>query len=84
MMILSATGAFRTILIVIGAIVVLRFIGQLLNAKRNMEEDRKLNQQARKFEEDRAKAFKNFGKTRIIKDKKKIDNVQDVHYEEVE
>ncbi|HNS43512.1 MAG TPA: hypothetical protein PKN22_12205, partial [Taishania sp.] len=66
-MILSATGVFRTILIIIGIIVVLRFIGQLLNAKRNMETERKLNQNAREFEEERLRTFKNYGKTRIIK-----------------
>ena len=84
-MILSATGVFRTILIIIGIIVVLRFIGQFLNAKRNMETERKLNQNARKFEEERQRTFKNYGKTRIIKDKKSISNdVQDVSYEEVD
>jgi len=47
----SITGLFRTVLIILGAFVLLRFLGQLMMAKRNMEEERKINERQRAFEQ---------------------------------
>lgn len=82
MFILSITGLFRTLLIIIGVIVLLRFLGQLMNAKRNMEVERKLNAEQRKQNEEIRKTVKNYGKTNVISDSKSND-IEDVDYEEV-
>lgn len=82
MFILSITGLFRTLLIIIGVIVLLRFLGQLMNAKRNMEVERKLNAEQRKQNEEMRKTVKNYGKTNVISDSKSND-IEDVDYEEV-
>ena len=85
----SVPGIVRTILIVIGAIVALRFLGQLMIAKRNMEEERAMNERQRKFEQERSEKLKRFGKISILGgSKKKTSNsdytdVIDVDYEEV-
>lgn len=82
MIVLSITGLFRTLLIIIGVIVLLRFIGQLMNAKRNMETERKLNAQQRKQNEEIRKTAQNFGKTKIISNSNSND-IEDVDFEEV-
>lgn len=86
----SVTGIFRTVLIVIGAIVLLRFLGQFMIAKRNMEEERRLNELQRKAKQERDEKMKKFGKTTIlgtIKSKKSANktsaDVQDVDFEEI-
>lgn len=84
MMILSATGVFKMILMIIGGFIILRFLGQLLNAKKNMEEERRLNQESRNFQEEKQKVVKTFGKTRVLKDNNEVKgDVQDVPHEEV-
>lgn len=85
----SIPGLFRTILIIIGVIVLLRFLGRLMMAKRNMEEERRLNAQQRKSEKDRAEKLRDFGKTSILNskgsspDKSGHSDIQDVDYEEL-
>jgi hypothetical protein len=85
----SIPGFFRTILIIIGVIVLLRFLGQLMMAKRNMEEERRLNAQQRKSEKDRAEKLRDFGKTGILTNKGSSSgksgrsDIQDVDYEEL-
>lgn len=86
----SVSGLFRTILLVIGAIVLLRFLGQLMNAKRNLEEEKKLKEAQIKFEKDLQKAKSNFGKTSILSEnsnsKKSTSSnspIEDVDYEEI-
>jgi uncharacterized membrane-anchored protein YhcB (DUF1043 family) len=86
----SVTGVFKTVLIIIGAFVLLRFLGQLMIAKRNMEEERKLNEQQRKADKERADMMKKFGKTSILSkinsDKRTSPSsvdVQDVEFEEI-
>lgn len=84
-MILSISGIFKMILMIVGALVLIRFIGQLLVAKRNMEEERKLNEENRKFHQAKKESLKSFGKTKIIKNKKDLQgHVQDVDYQEVD
>jgi uncharacterized membrane protein YgaE (UPF0421/DUF939 family) len=83
-MILSVFGTFKMILMIIGGFIALRFIGQLLMAKRGMEEERKMNEANRKFQSEKAEKLKNFGKTKIINNKETGEKVQDVDYEVVE
>ncbi len=85
----SIVGIFKTVLLILGAFVLLRFFGQLMIAKRNMEEERQLNKKQRDVESERNQKLKNFGKTSILNAKKKSttkkvdDFIQDVDYEEV-
>ena len=78
---LSITGLFKMILIILGAVVLLRFIGQFMSTKRSMEEERALNERERKLREEKARKQKNLGKTQILS--KKAD-AEDVDYEEVD
>ena len=86
----SITGIFRTVLILLGAFVLLRFIGQLMIAKRNMEEERNLNKHRNTVEKERSEKLKNFGRINITKSKKtsstsrsNSNDVEDVDYEEL-
>ncbi len=82
----SITGLFRTVLIILGAFVLLRFLGQLMMAKRNMEEERRLNRNKRNFEDERAQKLKNFGKVTISglsgKGRREQADAEDTEYEE--
>lgn len=85
----SIVGIFKTVLLILGAFVLLRFLGQLMIAKRNMEEERMLNKKQRDVEAERNQKLKNFGKTSILNahkkspTKKEGDFIQDVDYEEM-
>jgi hypothetical protein len=85
----SIVGIFKTVLLILGAFVLLRFLGQLMIAKRNMEEERQLNKKQRDVESERNQKLKNFGKTSILNAKKKSttkkegDFIQDVDYEDL-
>ena len=85
----SIVGIFKTVLLILGAFVLLRFLGQLMIAKRNMEEERMLNKKHRDVEAECNQKLKNFGKTSILNAKKKSptkkegDFIQDVDYEEM-
>ncbi|MFN6085511.1 MAG: hypothetical protein ACK476_11375 [Fluviicola sp.] len=67
---------------VIGGLVLLRFIGQLMHAKRNLAEEQELNRKQKAFEKERNEKLRNFGKTTISKNKN-VSNVEDVSYQEV-
>lgn len=82
--VLSITGLFRTLLILIGAFVLIRFLGQLMNAKRNMEAERRANEQERLFAKEKAKKQQNFGKTEILKNDQLKGAIQDVDFEELD
>ena len=68
---------------IIGGFVVVRFIGQLMIAKRNMEHERQLNRNKRNFETERKEKLKTFGKTKIVKKGEVNGRVQDVDFEEI-
>lgn len=78
----SISGLFKTILMVIGGLVLLRFIGQLMHAKRNIAEEQELNRKQKAFDKERNEKLKNFGKTTISK-KGTVKDAEDVYYEEV-
>jgi hypothetical protein len=62
----SILGAFKMLLMVAGGFVLLRFIGQLMQAKRNMEAERAMNFNTRKVQEEREEKRNKFGKTNVI------------------
>ncbi|MFK7784298.1 MAG: hypothetical protein AB8B56_04230 [Crocinitomicaceae bacterium] len=81
----SFTGLIRTVLIIIGVFVLLRFIGQLMNARRNMAEEQQMKDQAEKLRKARKKSAKNLGKTTVIKNgRSRSGDVEDVDFEEIE
>ncbi|MDG1331126.1 MAG: hypothetical protein P8P74_02270 [Crocinitomicaceae bacterium] len=81
----SFTGLIRTVLIIIGVFIVVRFIGQLMNAKRNMAEEEQMKNRAQKIKKAREKTARNLGKTTVIKnDKSTPGDIEDVDFEEID
>lgn len=78
----SITGLFKTILIIIGVLVLLRFLGRVMIAKRSLDQERADIQREKEFVKERNSKLKNFGKVTISKSKPKGD-ITDVDYEEV-
>lgn len=81
----SITGFFKTILILIGVLVALRFIGRLMIAKRNLDEEREMLRREKDFHKERNEKLKNFGKVTVSGRKQSSGSVQaeDVDFEEV-
>lgn len=76
----SAIGVFRTILIVVFIIVVLRFVGKVLRARRNIQEQHNANAQKHAVRKAQEESRKNKGKITI---QNGHQNAEDVDYEEV-
>ncbi len=77
-------GVLRMILIIIGVIVVLRFMGQLMIAKRNIDEQNRGKAERDQLEKQRKYVEKNKGKTILVgKTAKSSEPFEDVDYEEV-
>ena len=84
MMEASVIGLVKTILIVIGILVVLRFVGQMMSTKRNMEEDQRFHENKRATEEARRETQKNAGKISLSDKKKSAKDYGDyTDYEEI-
>lgn len=88
MVVASVTGVFKMILMIIGGMVLLRFIGQLLIAKRNLAEEKSFLRQKKEADELKQKSLKNYGKTTIVsagntKSKKSTPSIEDVDYEDL-
>lgn len=79
----SVVGVFRTLLILIGLFVILRFLGRLANAKRNIEEEKALDEQKRREKAEREQVAKNLGKTKIISKSSGNKDIEDVDFEEL-
>ena len=78
----SLTGLFKTVLIILGLFVLLRFLGQLMIAKRNIEEERADLKREKDFVRERNRKMRDFGKVSVQKETPRGD-VQDIDYEEV-
>lgn len=79
----SVVGVFRTLLVLIGLFFVLRFFGRLAIAKRNLDEEKALNEQRKREAADRERVSKNLGKTKIIDKSNPNSNIEDVDFEEI-
>jgi hypothetical protein len=82
----SFTGLVKTVLLIIGAMVALRFIGRLMIAKRNLEEERELLNRQRSFQRERNEKLRNFGKIKVEKSNQQTTGTaatEDVDFEEV-
>ena len=77
----SFTGVIKTVLILIGVLVIIRIIGRTLIAKRNLEHERDLINREREFEKKKEFVRTNQGKTSILS-KGKIQ-AEDADFEEV-
>lgn len=72
------------ILIIIGVIVLLRFMGQLMIAKRNIDDQNRSKAERDQLEKQRRHVEKNKGKTTLVgKIAKSSEPFEDVDYEEV-
>ena len=78
----SVSGVFKTILMLLGAMVVLKYLGQLLVAKRNIAEQNKFREEQDKIQKQKAHFERNKGKISILRNVKP-DNVKDLDYEEI-
>ena len=84
MILLSITGVFKMVLIILGVLVVLRIVGRMMIAKRNLEEEKELLQKQRESEKMVSDSRQNFGKTSIGKiDKRSADSAEYTDFEEV-
>ena len=85
MILLSITGLFKMVLIILGVMVVLRVIGQLMIARRNADAERDMLQKERESQRMSSEARKNLGKTTISRiDKKQMDQAEYTDFEEVD
>ena len=81
----SIVGLFKILLIIIGGLVVLRFFGQLTNAKRNIDEQNKMKESEKNFAKEKKRKSSNLGKTTVIgKKDQKVNDVEDVDFEEID
>ena len=65
MVLLSLTGLLKTLLIMLGVFMVLRFIGRFSIAKRNLQEQEALRRTMKQSQRDIRDAKENYGKTTI-------------------
>jgi uncharacterized membrane protein YgaE (UPF0421/DUF939 family) len=81
----SLGGLFKTILIIIGAFVALRFIGQMMIAKRNLDEQRDMEEKEKKFQRERKEKLRDFGKVTVSKSNPATKgDIQDIDFEEIQ
>lgn len=81
----SFTGLIRTVLILIGVFVIVRFIGQLMNAKRNMAEQADMKNREEKMKKAKEHTARNLGKTTILrKGRNAPGDIEDVDFEEID
>jgi hypothetical protein len=78
----SVSGVLKTILMLLGAMVVLKYLGQLLVAKRNIAEQSRFREEQDKIQKQKAHFERNKGKISILRNVRP-QNVKDVDYEEV-
>lgn len=81
MILLSIQGVFRTVLIIIAVIVILRFIGKLMIVKRNLAEERDHERKQQAYQKAKKDSELNKGKIHISKGTS--GDIEDVEFEEI-
>lgn len=81
MIFLSIPGTLRMILIIIAVFVIVRFLGRIFLAKRNLDEERRYNQNNDTYRREKEKSEREKGKVKISK--KGYTEAEDVDFEEV-
>ena len=81
----SIIGTFKTAMFFIGAFFLLRLIGRLMIARRNIETERQMLEREKKFQRERGEKLKNFGKVNVAatKSSAKRPDAEDVDFEEI-
>ena len=79
-MLLSITGTVRMLLIIIAVFVIVRFIGKLMIAKRNIDDDRKYNQNNDEYKRAKEQSEREKGKVKVVD---RFRDAEDADYEEV-
>jgi hypothetical protein len=81
----SVAGVLKTALILIGALVLLRFLGRVMIAKRNLDEERQMLDRERKFQRERSEKLRDFGKVTVSgkQTRGKTTDAEDVDFEEI-
>lgn len=64
-------GVFKTVLILLGIFFVLKIIGRIMMARRNMDEEKRLKAEEKRHQEAKKEHLKNQGKVSILKSKSK-------------
>ena len=82
MILLSIPGTFRMILIIIAVFVIVRFVGRLLIAKRNLDEEKRYNQNTDAYKKAKEQSQKEKGKVHIVEGGYR--EAEDVDFEEVD
>ncbi len=81
MIVLSIPGTLRMILILIAVFVIARFLGRVFLAKRNLDEERRYNQNNENYRRDKEQSEREKGKVKISK--KGYTEAEDVDFEEI-
>jgi ABC-type nickel/cobalt efflux system permease component RcnA len=79
--ILSITGLIKTVLIILGVFLLLKFLGQILIAKRNLAEQKAHQNNQNRLKKEKEFVSKNTGRISISKNKN--SKAIDVDFEEV-
>jgi uncharacterized protein YxeA len=80
---LSIQGVVRTILIIIAVMVILRFIGRLMIAKREMDKERAHERRKKEFEKAKKVSQQNVGRVTLGKKGQQSGDIEDVDFEEI-
>lgn len=81
MIVLSIQGVFRTVLIIIAVIIILRFIGKLMIVKRNLDEEKAHERKQQAYKKAKKESELNKGKVHISKSTN--GRVEDIDFEEI-
>ena len=81
MILLSVPGTLRMILIIIAVFVIVRFVGRLLMAKRNLDAEKQYNQNTEAYKKAKEQSEREKGKVNIVEGKYR--EAEDVDFEEV-
>jgi uncharacterized protein YxeA len=81
MIFLSIPGTLRMILIIIAVFVIVRFVGRIMLAKRNLDEERRYNQNNENFRKEKERSEREKGRTKVMN--KGYTDAEDVDFEEV-
>jgi len=80
---LSITGLFKMLLMLVGIFVILRVFRQIMQSKSDVESRNKQAEQDRLFENEKQQKLKNVGKTNIVRPSQIRDDIHDIDFEEV-
>ena len=83
MTILVITDAVKTIIMIIGVFVILRFFKTAFATKHASASVKSFDDKKKQAEREKAEALKNTGRISVLDKKSRIDNVEDVDFEEV-